>query len=82
MLIACYPWPLEPVNLKIQFPVKSNAYNMDFEENASKWVIFFMALQGSPTDRKKATAQLGCNGDNKERGFHALQAVGLARPVG
>lgn len=41
-----------------------------------------MALQESPTDRKKAGAQLECNRGNKERGFHALQAVGLVHPVG
>lgn len=55
---------------------------MDFEENASKWVIFFMALQESLNDWKKARAQLGCDRGNKERGFHALQAVGLVHPVG
>jgi len=70
------------VNLKIQFPVKSNAYNMDFEENAGKCVIFFLALQGPTTNRRKARAQLGWNRVNKKKRFsNFLQAVAFIDPV-
>lgn len=63
--------------------MKSNAYNMDFEENANKCVIFFLALQGPPTNREKARAQLGWNTVGKKRGFsNSLQVVGFVHPVG
>lgn len=56
---------------------------MDFEENASKCVIFFLALQGPTINRKKARIQLEWNTVSKKRGFSdSLQAAGFVHPVG